>query len=103
MAFVHVTVDPIRGVGQKSETFWTRVHEKFCFLQQKELAVIGFDIIVWTRDSIEQRWKKRISRSVQLWNKHYRQLKGMQKSGWNEDKYIEEASALFKSDTGVTF
>jgi hypothetical protein len=58
MAFVHVTVDPIRDVGQKSETFWTRVHEKFCFLQQKELAVIGFDIIVRTRDSIEQRWKK---------------------------------------------
>ena len=103
MAFVHVTVDPIRGVGQKSETFWTRVHEKFCLLQQKELPVIGFDIIVRTRDSIEQRWKKRISRSVQLWNKHYRQLKGMQKSGWNEDKYIEEASALYKSDTGETF
>ena len=55
MAFVHVTVDPIRDVGQKSETFWTRVHEKFCFLQQKELAVIGFDISVWTRDSIQQR------------------------------------------------
>jgi hypothetical protein len=103
MALVHVTVDPIRGVGQKSETFWTRVHEKFCLLQQKELVVIGFDIIVWTGDSIEQRWEKRISRSVQLWNKHYRQLKGMQKSGWNKDKYIEEASALYKSDTGETF
>ncbi len=47
--------------------------------------------------------KKRISRSVQLWNKHNRQLKGMQKSGWNEDKFIEEASALYKSDTGETF
>ena len=55
------------------------------------------------RDSIEQRWKKRISKNVQLWNKHYRQLKGMQKSGWNEDKYIEEASALYKSHTGETF
>ncbi len=89
MAFVNVTVDPIRGVGQKSETFWTRVHEKFCLLQQKEMAVIGFDIIVRTGALIEQRWKKRISRSVQLWNKHYTQLKGMQKSGWNEDKYIK--------------
>jgi hypothetical protein len=58
MAFVHVKNDPIRGVGQKRETFWTRVHEKFCLLQQKELAVIGFDIIVWTKDSIEQRQKK---------------------------------------------
>ena len=64
MAFVHVTVDPIRGVGQKSETFWMRVHEKFCLLQEKELAVIGHDIYDRTRDSIEQRWKKRISKSV---------------------------------------
>jgi hypothetical protein len=103
MAFVHVTVDPIKGVGQKSETFWTRVHEKFCLLQQKELAIIGHDIYIRTRDSIEQRWKKRISKNVQLWNKHYRQLKGMQKSGWNEDKYVEEASALYKSHTGETF
>jgi hypothetical protein len=53
------------------------VHEKFCLLQQKELAVVGLNIIVRTRDSIEQTWKKRISRSVQLWNKHYRQFKGM--------------------------
>ncbi len=27
----------------------------------------------------------------------------MQKSGWNEDKHIKEASALYKSDTGETF
>jgi hypothetical protein len=59
MAFVHVTVDPIKGVGQKSETSWTRVHEKFCLLQQKELAIIGHNIYIRTRDSIEQRWKKR--------------------------------------------
>jgi hypothetical protein len=55
MAFIHVTVDPIRGGGQKSETFWTQVHEKFYLLQQKELAFIGLDIIVWTRDLIEPR------------------------------------------------
>jgi hypothetical protein len=50
------------------------------------------------------RGEKRIRRSVQLWNKHsYRQLKGIQKSGWNKDKYIEEASAIYKSDTGEAF
>ncbi len=37
---------------------------------------------------------------MQLWNKHYRQLKGMQKSGWN--KYIEAANALYKLNTGET-
>ena len=103
VSFVYVTVDPIRGVGQKSATFWTRVHEKFCLLQQQELANVGVHTYIRTRDSIEQRWKKRISKSVQLWNKYYRQLKGTQKSGWNEDKYIEEASSLYKDDTGDTF
>ena len=78
VAFVSVTVDPIRGVGQKSENFWSRVHEKFCMLQKSEL---GSDSYTRNKESIEQRWKKRISKSVQLWNKHYRQLKGTNKSG----------------------
>ena len=38
VAFVSITVDPIRGVGQKSENFWSRVHEKFCMLQKSELG-----------------------------------------------------------------
>ncbi|KAI2499401.1 hypothetical protein MHU86_15113 [Fragilaria crotonensis] len=53
LAFVNVTVDPIRGVGQRSETFWTRVHEKFCLLQQKELAEMGHDIYNRSKESIE--------------------------------------------------
>jgi hypothetical protein len=35
MAFVHGTVDPIRGVGQNVETFWTQLHEKLCLIQQQ--------------------------------------------------------------------
>jgi hypothetical protein len=53
-----MSLDPIRGVGQKSETFWTHAHEEFCLLQKKQLAVVGLSIIVQTGDSIEQRWKK---------------------------------------------
>ncbi len=41
VAFTNVTVDPIRGVGQKRENFWTRVHDKFCMLQQKEVVESG--------------------------------------------------------------
>jgi hypothetical protein len=53
VAFTNVTVDPIRGVGQKGENFWTRVHDKFCMLQQKELVESGQHIQVQTKDSIE--------------------------------------------------
>jgi hypothetical protein len=103
VAFINVTVDPIRGVGQKGENFWTQVHDKFCMLQQKELVESGQHIQVRNKDSIEQRWKKGIAKSVQLWNKHYKQLKGINKSGWNEDKYVEEASNLYKGETGEPF
>jgi hypothetical protein len=41
--------------------------------------------------------------SVQLlWNKHYKQLKGMNKSGWNEEKYVKEAGK-YKGETGELF
>jgi hypothetical protein len=55
-------------------------------LPQKELVESGQYIQVQTKDSIEQRWKKRIAKSVQQWNKHYKQLKGMNKSRWHEEK-----------------
>ncbi|KAI2509564.1 No apical meristem-associated C-terminal domain [Fragilaria crotonensis] len=98
VAYTHVTVDPIRGVGQKGENFWMRVHEKFCMLQQNELVESGQDVQPRNKDSVEQRWKKKISKSVQLWNKFYKQLKGSNKSGWNEAKYIEEAGNLYKDE-----
>jgi hypothetical protein len=103
VAYTHVTVDPIQGVGQKGENFWMRVHEKFCMLQQKELVESGQDVQPRNKDSLEQRWKKKISKSVQLWNKYYKQLKGSNKSGWNEAKYIEEAGNLYKNETGEIF
>ena len=37
-AYVNVSVDPIVGVGQKSETFWTRVLEKYLLLTEKHLS-----------------------------------------------------------------
>jgi hypothetical protein len=69
-------------------------------LQQKELVESGQHIQVQTKDSIEQRWKKRIAKSVQLLNKHY---KCMNKSGWNEENYVEEASNLYKGETSELF
>ncbi len=58
VAYTNVTVDPIRGVGQKGENFWMQVHDKFYMLQQKEFVESGQHIQVQTKDSIKQRWKK---------------------------------------------
>ena len=103
-ANVNVSVDPIKGVGQKADTFRTRVLEKYVILSEKYLANNGVDIPVRNKDSIEQRWKKKISKSVQVWNTFYRQLKSGKRSGWNEDNYIdEEAGNLFKEEVGEPF
>jgi hypothetical protein len=102
-AYTNVTMDTIRGVGQKGENFWMQVHDIFFMLQQKELVESGQHIQVRTKESIEQRWKTTIAKSVQLWHKHYKQLKGMNKSGWNEEKYVKEASNLYKGETGELF
>ena len=96
-------MDPIKGVGQKADTFQPRVHEKFLILSQKHFSDHDLEMPFRTKESIEQRWKKKISKSVQLWNKFYKQLKYINKSGWNEDKYIEEAGNLYLSEVGEAF
>jgi hypothetical protein len=73
-AYVNVSVDPIKGVGQKADTFWTRVHENFLILSQKHFSDHDLEMPFTTNESIEQRWKKKISKFVQLWNKFSRQL-----------------------------
>ena len=55
------------------------------------------------KDSIEQRWKNKISKLVMVWKKIYRQLKSTKPSRWNEDNYIEEAGNLFKAEVGKPF
>jgi hypothetical protein len=102
-AYINVSVDPIIGVGQKSETFWTRVLEKYLLLTEQYLADNGDELPVRNSASLQQRWKKRIANSMQLWNKFYRQVKSVKRSGWNEDNYLEEASKLYKEEVGKTF
>ena len=102
-AYVNVSVDPIKGVGQKSEAFWTRVLEKYVLLSEKYLSENGVEIPVRNKQSLEQRRKKKISKSVQLWNKFYKQVKSLPRSGWNEDNYIEEAGKLYQAEVGEPF
>ena len=58
-AYSSVLVDPIKGVGQKTDTFWTRVYEKFHLLSAKHFSNEGVVPPMRNRDSIEQRWKKK--------------------------------------------
>ena len=103
-AYVNVSVDPIVGVGQKAETFWTRVLEKYLLLTEKHLSDSGAELPVRNTDLLQQLNKKKIGYSMQLWNKFYRQInKAVKRSGWNEDNYVDEASKLYKEETGKSF
>jgi hypothetical protein len=53
-AYMNASVDPIKGVGQRSETFWTRALEKYVILSEKYLSENGVEIPVRNKDSIEQ-------------------------------------------------
>jgi hypothetical protein len=77
-AYVNVTADPIRGVGQKSDNFWNRVHDRFGILSEEHNVKNGIEIPMRNSLSLEQRWKKKISKCVQLWDKFYRQLKSVE-------------------------
>ena len=65
-AFVNVSVDPIIGVGQKSETFWTQVLEKYLLRTEKHLSDYGAELLVRNSASLQQRWKKKIEHPMQL-------------------------------------
>ena len=102
-AYVNVSVDPIIGVGQKSETFWTRALEKYLLHTEKHLSDNGEELPVRNSASLQQRWKKKIASPMQLWNKFYRRTKSVKRSGWNEDNYVEEASKLYNEEVGKPF
>jgi hypothetical protein len=87
-----VSVDPIIGVGQKLETFWTRVLEKYLLRTEKHLSDYGAELPIRNSVSLQQRGKKKIAHPMQLWNKFYRRIKSVKRSGgWNKDNYVKEA------------
>ncbi len=59
---MNVSVDQIKGVGKKSETFWTRVLEKHVILSKMYLSENGVEIPVRNKESVEQCLTKEISK-----------------------------------------
>jgi hypothetical protein len=80
-AYINVSVDPIIGAaGQKPEIFWTRLLEKYLLLTEQYLSDNGEELPVRNSVSLQHRWKKRITNSMQLWNEFYRQVKSVKRS-----------------------
>ena len=61
-----MTLDPIKGIGQKSENVSTQVHKNFVVLSQKHTIKNGIEIPMRNKESVEQRWKKMVANLLTL-------------------------------------
>jgi ribosomal protein S8 len=100
-AYVSVSTDPIHGSQQKGTIFWSKVHQKFKLFATKEPG--GNELRGRPVDSLKQRYTKVISKAVAKYNKFYKTLKNDNKSGWNEEMYMDEASKLYEEEEGRPF
>ena len=86
-AWVAASEDSITGIGQKASKFWSRVFEIYV-----ELIPDGKDR---TSTACTARWGT-INQDVTKFCGLYSQVTSIAKSGWTDDKYLEEARELFK-------
>ena len=86
-SWVAASEDSITGTGQKASKFWGRVFEIYVGLipDGKER----------TSTACTARWGT-INQDVTKFCGLFAQVTSVPKSGWTEDKYIEEAMELFK-------
>jgi hypothetical protein len=54
-------------------------------------------------DLIKQHYTKIVGKAVGKCNKFFKQWKKEPKSGWNEEKYIEEASVMYEDEEGKPY
>jgi hypothetical protein len=100
-AYISVSTDAIHGSQQKGNIFWSKVHQKFKLFASKEPG--GNELRGRPVDSLKQRYTKVIAKAVSKYNKFYKTLKNDNKSGWNEEMYMDEASKLYEEEEGRPF
>ena len=100
-AFVSVSKDPINGSQQRANIFWAKVHQKYKLMIAQQDKINQPE--VRTMDSVKQRYTKTIARETGKFNKFYISIKNQNKSGWNEDNYVEEAERLYEEECNKPF
>ena len=81
-----VSSDPVKGNDQKSDDFWTQVQEKF--------LLFGYKIPHYhsrSHSGLKSRFKTTIQPKCSKFLSIYKSVKATEKSGYNEDDYVEEA------------
>lgn len=96
-----LTNDPKTGTDQTSDVFWQRLFVKFTTVMMEEQKTTQAQINEhrsWK--TLRSRWRRCIQKECMLFGSIYRRVRGLEKSGWNEDDYTKEAQARYRAMNG---
>lgn len=96
-AYASVSTDPINGTDQKFDVFWSNVLIKYNILMVK---LPQAQQVPRNADSLRLRWQRTLNKDIQLFNSCYSRLLKTNPSGWNEDKFMEEAKKMYSQQSG---
>ncbi|KNF00530.1 hypothetical protein PSTG_06222 [Puccinia striiformis f. sp. tritici PST-78] len=100
-AWLETTRDPVVGTGQKSDTFWERIHKYYAELVEKvnkeKKNLKSFNpIVIRLVGSVECRWGH-ILKFVNKFIGFYSQCEDRLKSGHTRDQILSEAKEMLKN------
>jgi hypothetical protein len=98
MIWLEVSGDAVVGAYQKKDAFWDRCFEGFKSSYEKHFRKETNR----TRSAIANRWQA-MNRSVQKFNGLYNALRAVPKSGWNDERYYEEAAKTYHEEQKAAF
>ena len=103
-AYVNVSENPVKGVGQKIDVFWRQIKQSFDVLKAEE----GYQEsqtkdVDWSWEQLRERFQRAIARPVLKFNKYYKQVKTENPSGANQDDILELAAERYREAEGRAF
>ncbi len=97
-AWIVTSEDPITGTSQKTDTFWKSVITTFECLQDVEAE----EPQSLSHCNVTGHWAA-TNRDWTKFNGIFVQLKAIPRSGWNHEKFEEEALKLYKEEVKEDF
>jgi hypothetical protein len=95
-AWSKATLNSIKGNYQKEEAYWSDVQGHFVALT-KPLSLPERSV-----DSMQARWRG-INAACSKFNGIFVQVTRMPKSGWNDEKYMEESLKIYQAEEKENF
>ena len=99
-SWLAISNDPIASNQQKGETFWERI---FAVFSSKVAKKYGDNAVSSrTVTAVQNRWSL-MNHDLNKFAGVLSQVKAVQKSGYNEEGYVADALATFRTDLGKPF